>query len=102
LDRAFISPPPRQVTTEHVLLGLVSEDAASSKHGYLGCGLTPEAAYAAVETLSGRRHPVGGEGHIPFAREVRKVFEAATSVSDFWQGARGLRHGCMGGGRHAE
>jgi hypothetical protein len=78
------SPAPAQVTTEHVLLGLVSEDAAASKHGYMGSGLTPEAALAAVEALGGRRRPIPGDDNIPFAREVRKVFEAATAVSGFW------------------
>ncbi|GBF97872.1 hypothetical protein Rsub_10227, partial [Raphidocelis subcapitata] len=69
-----------EVTTEHVLLGLVYEEGAA-RHGYLGSGLTPEAARAAVEAAGARRRgpgPSGSDG-IPFSREVRRTFEAATS-----------------------
>lgn len=37
-----------EVTTEHVLLGLINEDAVS-KNGYLDTGLTIERATAAVQ-----------------------------------------------------
>lgn len=74
-----------QVTTEHVLLGLIAEDT-SSKHGFMNSGLTVEKARAAVETLSGRRKPISTHDNIPFSREVRKTFEAATNVSEHWQG----------------
>ncbi|WIA36448.1 hypothetical protein OEZ86_007755 [Tetradesmus obliquus] len=67
-----------EVTTEHVLLGLIAEDT-SSKHGFMNSGLTVEKARAAVETLSGRRKPISTHDNIPFSREVRKTFEAATN-----------------------
>ncbi|KAI8465710.1 MAG: ClpD chaperone, Hsp100 family [Monoraphidium minutum] len=66
-----------EVTTEHVLLGLVAEDT-TSKHGYLNSGLTPERARMAVDALAGRRKPAPGDS-IPFSREVRTTFEAATN-----------------------
>jgi ATP-dependent Clp protease ATP-binding subunit ClpA len=69
-----------QVTTEHVLLGLIAEDT-NSKHGFMNSGLTAEKARSAVETLSGRRKPISTHDNIPFSREVRKTFEAATNVS---------------------
>ncbi|KAF6252630.1 ClpD chaperone, Hsp100 family [Scenedesmus sp. NREL 46B-D3] len=67
-----------EVTTEHVLLGLIAEDT-SSKHGFMNSGLTAEKARAVVETLSGRRKPISTHDNIPFSREVRKTFEAATN-----------------------
>jgi hypothetical protein len=111
------------VTTEHVLLGLVAEDAAS-KAGYLNSGLTlearahagarvsgscragaatgrgtvapaadrvpprqpphrappPQRARAAVEALGGRRKANTAADNVPFGRDVRKAFEAATNV----------------------
>ncbi|KAI8463034.1 MAG: ClpD chaperone, Hsp100 family [Monoraphidium minutum] len=67
-----------EVTTEHVLLGLVQEDSAA-KGGYMNSGLTHEKARAAVEALSGRRKAITGTDNIPFSREVRKTFEAATN-----------------------
>lgn len=69
-----------QVTTEHVLLGLVAEETGS-KNGFLNSGLTVEKARAAVESLSGKRKPNSTHDNIPFSREVRKTFEAATNVS---------------------
>lgn len=71
-----------QVTTEHVLLGLVAEETGS-KNGFLNSGLTAERARAAVESLSGKRKPISTHDNIPFSREVRKTFEAATNVSSF-------------------
>lgn len=68
-----------QVTTEHVLLGLITEDT-SSKNGFLNSGLTAEKARAAVQSLSGKRKPISTTDSIPFSREVRKTFEAATNV----------------------
>jgi ATP-dependent Clp protease ATP-binding subunit ClpC len=74
-------PTNHQVTTEHVLLGLISEAAASKAGGFLNSGLTPDRARAAVEALGGRGMALDTGGNIPFSREVRKTFEAATSVS---------------------
>jgi hypothetical protein len=80
-------PPPSalrttpQVTTQHVLLGLIAEDDAS-KRGYLNSGLTHERALAAVEALSGRRKANTATENIPFSREVRKTFEVATNVRE--------------------
>lgn len=93
-------PPALQVTTDHVLLGLVAEDS-EGKHGYLDSGLTHERVRAAVESLTGRRKAITGADNIPFSREVRKTFEAATNVSD--AGAGGRRAACclcqgVGGG----
>lgn len=68
-----------QVTTEHVLLGLIAEET-NSKHGFLNSGLTVDKARAAVEALSGKRKPNSTHENIPFSREVRKTFEAATNV----------------------
>ena len=72
--------PCVQVTTEHVLLGLVAEETGS-KNGFLNSGLTVEKTRAAVESLSGKRKPNSTHDNIPFSREVRKTFEAATNVS---------------------
>lgn len=69
-----------EVTTEHVLLGLVAEETMS-KAGYLNSGLTVEKVKAAVQGLSGKRKPISSPDNIPFSREVRKAFEAATNVS---------------------
>lgn len=78
-----------QVTTEHVLLGLITEDTGS-KNGFLNSGLTAEKARAAVQSLSGKRKPAhSAEQTVPFSREVRKTFEAATNVSGGRQGSRG-------------
>lgn len=78
-----------KVTTDHVLLGLIAEDEAS-KRGYLDTGLTHERVRAAVEMLTGRRKPILGEGNIPFSKEVRRTFEAATNVRER---ERGMRRG---------
>lgn len=82
-----------QVTTDHVLLGLVAEDS-SSKNGYMNSGLTSERAKAAVEALSGKKKPITTTENIPFSREVRKTFEAATNVSLLHAGAS---HRCCHG-----
>lgn len=68
-----------QVNTEHILLGLVTEESLS-KNGYLNSGVSAERAKAAVEALYGRKRPVNTGESIPFSREVRKMFEAATHV----------------------
>jgi ATP-dependent Clp protease ATP-binding subunit ClpC len=73
-----------QVTTEHVLIGLITEDqgSSSSKNGFFNSGLTADKARAAVQSMSGqKRKPVSTTDSIPFSREVRKTFEAATNVS---------------------
>ncbi len=62
-----------------MLLGLVAEDS-SSKHGYLDSGVTEERARTAVAALGGRRKANTSTENIPFSREVRKTFEAATNV----------------------
>lgn len=67
-----------EVTTEHILLGLIREDT-SSKNGYLNSGLTVERIKAAVETLLGKRKPLASQEGMPFSQEVRRVFEAATN-----------------------
>ncbi|KIY97633.1 putative ATP-dependent Clp protease ATP-binding subunit [Monoraphidium neglectum] len=68
-----------EVTSEYVLLGLVAEDT-TSKHGYLNSGITDDRARAAVQALtSGRRRAADDADNIPFSREVRKTFEAATN-----------------------
>ncbi|EFJ49084.1 ClpD chaperone, Hsp100 family [Volvox carteri f. nagariensis] len=66
-----------EVNTEHILLGLVAEESLS-KNGYLNSGVTPERAKATVEAIFGRKRPVSHGESIPFSREVRKMFEAAT------------------------
>jgi ATP-dependent Clp protease ATP-binding subunit ClpC len=83
-----------QVTTEHVLLGIITEDT-SSKNGYLNSGLTAEKARAAVQSLSGKRKPISTTDSIPFSREVRKTFEAATNVSAGWLGLKAAAWICF-------
>jgi hypothetical protein len=51
----------------------------------MNSGLTVEKARSAVETLSGKRKPISTHDNIPFSREVRKTFEAATNVSESLQ-----------------
>ncbi len=51
-----------------------------SKNYYLNSGISAERAKAAVEALYGRKRPVNTGESIPFSREVRKMFEAATHV----------------------
>ena len=65
--------PPRQVCTEHLLLGLIAEDAAAAKGGYFGqAALTLDKARAAVASAEklGRavRREMGGEGEVSFHR----------------------------------
>mmetsp|Transcript_10026 Transcript_10026/g.21446 ORF Transcript_10026/g.21446 Transcript_10026/m.21446 type:complete len:958 (+) Transcript_10026:149-3022(+) len=68
-----------EVNTEHILLGLISEETIS-KNGYLNSGLTAERAKTAVESLFGKKRPLSStENSIPFSREVRRTFEAATN-----------------------
>jgi hypothetical protein len=66
-----------------VLLGLIAEDTASKSSGYLNSGLTVDAVREAIEAAQGRRKPNATSDNIPFSREVRKTFEAATNVSLF-------------------
>jgi hypothetical protein len=75
---------PPQVNTEHILLGLIAEDSATSKAGYLNSGLTAERAKAVVESMSQKKRPITGGESIPFSREVRRTFEAATNVGPFF------------------
>jgi hypothetical protein len=78
--------PRAQVTTEHILLGLVAEDT-QSRGGYLNSGLSAERAKAAVEAANGKRRPNTSADNIPFSREVRRTFEAATNVGAAAAGA---------------
>ncbi|KXZ46077.1 hypothetical protein GPECTOR_47g352 [Gonium pectorale] len=66
-----------EVNTEHILLGLIAEESLS-KNGYLNSGVSSERAKTAVETLFGRKRAVSTAESIPFSRDVRKMFEAAT------------------------
>lgn len=67
-----------EVSAEHILIGLVQEDAAS-KNGYLNTGLTAEMVRSAVEELNGKKRPQAASETIIFSREVRRTFEAATN-----------------------
>uniref|UniRef100_A0A7S0WMJ2 Clp R domain-containing protein n=1 Tax=Chlamydomonas leiostraca TaxID=1034604 RepID=A0A7S0WMJ2_9CHLO len=68
-----------EVSTEHILLGLISEET-NSKNGYLNSGLSLERAKAQVEAFSGgKKRPVPTGESIPFSRDVRRTFEAATN-----------------------
>ncbi|GFR52667.1 hypothetical protein Agub_g15261 [Astrephomene gubernaculifera] len=66
-----------EVNTEHILLGLVAEESLS-KNGYLNSGVSSERAKATVEAMFGRKRPITNGESIPFSRDVRKMFEAAT------------------------
>ena len=68
-----------QVSTEHLLLGLIEEDVLS-KAGYLNSGMDAEKAKQAIEELTGKRKPVTSADPIVFSRGVRRTFEAATTV----------------------
>ena len=52
-------PPTPQVGTEHVLLGLIAEEPPS-KAGYMGTGITVEAARSGVAAMAGRGRKVSG------------------------------------------
>lgn len=65
----------------------------------MNSGLTADKARAAVEALSGKRKPISTHDNIPFSREVRKTFEAATNVSA--AGAAGEDIACWHACAHA-
>lgn len=67
-----------EVSTEHILIGLISEDN-SSKNGYLNTGLTIEKVRSSVEELNGRKRPQATSETIIFSRGVRRTFELATN-----------------------
>lgn len=67
-----------EVSTEHILLGLISEENVS-KNGYLNSGMTAERARMAVEEITGKRRPQASNETIIFSRGVRRTFEAATN-----------------------
>ncbi|KAL1559024.1 chaperone protein ClpD, chloroplastic-like [Salvia divinorum] len=78
------------VYTQHLLLGLVAEDRASG--GFLGSGITIDAARAAVQSLWEEDNQTGGNGEtlqqsetsatdVPFSASTKRVFEAAVEYS---------------------
>ncbi|XP_051147660.1 chaperone protein ClpD, chloroplastic [Andrographis paniculata] len=78
------------VSTQHLLLGLVAEERAAD--GFLGSGVTIEAAREAVRSLWPEVIGSGGDGGIvqqsessatdvPFSSSTKRVFEAAVEYS---------------------
>mmetsp|Transcript_2300 Transcript_2300/g.5774 ORF Transcript_2300/g.5774 Transcript_2300/m.5774 type:complete len:943 (+) Transcript_2300:213-3041(+) len=67
-----------EVTAQHILLGLIAEDA--SKEGYMGTTVTLDAARAVVEELSSKRKKRDVKD-LPFSRDSKRVFEAALTES---------------------
>ncbi|KAH6758632.1 Clp ATPase [Perilla frutescens var. frutescens] len=78
------------VYTQHLLLGLVAEDRASG--GFLGSGITIDAARAAVQSLWQEDNQSDGNGEglqqtetsatdVPFSSSTKRVFEAAVEYS---------------------
>lgn len=65
------------MTAQHILLGLIAEDA--SKEGYMGTTVTLDAARAVVEELSSKRKKRDVKD-LPFSRDSKRVFEAALTV----------------------
>lgn len=76
--------------TQHLLLGLVAEDA--SKGGFLGSGITIERAREAVKKIWGEGGGGGDAGavgpgkggsatDVPFSISSKRVFEAAVEFS---------------------
>lgn len=68
-----------QVGTEHLMLGLISEDT-TSLNGYLNSGLTVERVRGIVEALTRKKALPGPNTDVPFTLSVRKTFEAAANV----------------------
>ena len=74
-----------EVGPEHILMGLVAEEAR--KGGYLGSGMTIESAREKAKDISsynaadasGRGR--GGTSEVPFSRGAKRVFEAALQES---------------------
>lgn len=77
------------VFTQHLLLGLVAEDAAGKEDGFLGSGITLDHARRAVREIwtdriagdydSGR--DVGSAVQVPFSISTKRVLEAAVEYS---------------------
>lgn len=68
-----------EVSTEHVLLGLIAED--QTKGGFMGSGLTVDKARSVVEGMQGRKARKEQPKDLPFSRDAKKVFEAALMES---------------------
>lgn len=76
-----------QVSTEFLLLGLLSEEPVS-KTGFYGSGITIDSARTAVDALQDRTRQ--GEARsfsvpnqeLPFSRDSKRVFETAAAVSN--------------------
>ena len=75
-----------EVGPEHILMGLVAEEA--KKGGYLGSGMTIESAREKAREISsydaasaGARANRGGTSEVPFSRGAKRVFEAALQES---------------------
>ncbi len=62
------------IGSEHLLLGLLHEEAGTAAHVLAAAGVTVEAARTQVEELAGpgSKSPTG---HIPFTQRARKVLE---------------------------
>lgn len=74
----------------------MAEDAVS-RNGFMNSGLTCERVRAAVVAQSGRKKPITTNENIPFSREVRKTFEAATNVRLSWRGICSSYGSCKNG-----
>ncbi|KAJ9533793.1 hypothetical protein QJQ45_026886, partial [Haematococcus lacustris] len=67
-----------EVGAEHLLLGLIAEEAGSK--GYLGTGISTEAAAQAIASRFQKKKAVSSAETVPFNAEVRRTLEAATLV----------------------
>ena len=74
-----------EVGPEHILMGLVAEEA--KKGGYLGSGMTIERArekakdISSYDAASASGRGRGGTSEVPFSRGAKRVFEAALQES---------------------
>jgi ATP-dependent Clp protease ATP-binding subunit ClpC len=72
-----------EVGTEHIMLGLIAEEA--KKGGYLGTGMTIERAREKAREISsydaGEEPRRSSTSEVPFSRGAKKVFEAALQES---------------------
>ena len=74
-----------QVSTEFLLMGLISEEPAS-KTGFYSSGITIDKARTAVEALQERSRQADGLSlsspapELPFSRDAKRVFESAAEV----------------------
>mmetsp|Transcript_13989 Transcript_13989/g.33044 ORF Transcript_13989/g.33044 Transcript_13989/m.33044 type:complete len:748 (+) Transcript_13989:281-2524(+) len=67
-----------EVSAQHLLLGLIAEDA--TRDGYMGSAITLENARAVVEDLASKRRKREVK-ELPFSRDSKRVFEAALTES---------------------